>query len=154
MDSAGSLTPAFHLQVFFTSGKVPFGRYWFPIPTFFLCPKSGQIRSKLPYPATTLPALQSGTQGQIRRYWRRSCPCWRSKPNPLFFQSFSPSFLKSIFLLDTFCHQSLYTTSGSADFWKRRFLSWIFFKLFFLIMIRIHPRFQKFFILRRHWSAP
>ncbi|WP_207727537.1 hypothetical protein, partial [Anaerotignum lactatifermentans] len=27
MDSAGSLTPAFHLQIFFVSGKVPFGRY-------------------------------------------------------------------------------------------------------------------------------
>ena len=132
-DSAGSSAPAFYLQTFFASVKVPFGRYWFPIPSFslrpksgqicfkqsypatystcfakrhtranraqkrriflarlflrifilcfvsgkvtsgryllqtppfFLCPKSGQIRSKLPYPATVPPVPQSGTQGQ------------------------------------------------------------------------------------------
>ena len=126
-----------------------------PNTSFFPSPKIG---ANSPYIAlhcaTTPPALQNGTQGQIRRYWRRSCPCWRNKPNPMFFQFFSPSFLKSIFILDTFRYQSLYTTSGSADFWKRRFYLWIFFKLFFLVTTRIHQRFQKFFIPQRHWSAP
>lgn len=63
MDSAGSLTPAFHLQVFFAFGKVPSGRCLLQTSPFSRRPKSGQIRSKLPCPATTPPAPQNATQG-------------------------------------------------------------------------------------------
>ena len=66
-ETPAHLMAGFHLQTFFASVKVPFGRYWFPISPFFLCPKSGQIRSKLPCPATTPLAPQSGTQGQTGR---------------------------------------------------------------------------------------
>ena len=62
----------FFLQVFIASGKVPFCRYLLQPPAFFLRPKSGQIRSKLPFPATVPPALQSGTQGQTGRKKRRT----------------------------------------------------------------------------------
>ena len=62
-DSAGSSAPAFYLQTFFASVKVLPGRYLLQTPLFYLCPKSGQIRSKLPFPATTPPVLQSGKQG-------------------------------------------------------------------------------------------
>ena len=70
--SAGSSAPAFHLQTFFASGKALPCRYLLQAPSFSLRPKSWQIRSKLPCPATTPPALQSGTQGQTGCKKRRT----------------------------------------------------------------------------------
>lgn len=106
----------FHLQVFFTSVKaLPCG-YLLQASAFFLRPKSGQIRSKPPCPATTPPALQSGTQGQTGRYWMPSFSYLRSQPKYLLFQFFLNIFLAIYYPLDTFLQQSLYTTSGFADF--------------------------------------
>ena len=66
------LTNIAGLQVFFASVKALPCRYLLQAPAFSLRPKSGQIRSKLPFPATTPPALQSGTQGQTGRKKRRT----------------------------------------------------------------------------------
>ena len=60
------------LQTFFASIKALPCRYLLQAPSFSLRPKSGQIRSKLPFPATVPPALQSGTQGQTGRKKRRT----------------------------------------------------------------------------------
>lgn len=62
----------FHLQSFFASSKVLPCRYLLQTPPFYLLSKSWQIRSKLPCPATTPPAMQSGTQGQTGRKKRRT----------------------------------------------------------------------------------
>ena len=51
----------------FASVKVLPCGYLLQAPSFFLRPKSGQIRSKLLCPATTSPTPQSGTQGQTGR---------------------------------------------------------------------------------------
>ena len=61
------LTNIAGLQVFSASVKALPCRYLLQAPAFSLRPKSWQIRSKLPCPATTPPALQSGTQGQTGR---------------------------------------------------------------------------------------
>ena len=66
------LTNIAGLQTFFASGKALPCRYLLQAPSFFLRPKSWQIRSKLPCPATTPPALQSGTQGQTGCKKRRT----------------------------------------------------------------------------------
>ena len=60
------------LQTFFASVKALPCRYLLQAPSFSLRPKSWQIRSKLPCPATTPPALQSGTQGQTGCKKRRT----------------------------------------------------------------------------------
>ena len=60
------------LQTFFASVKVLPCRYLLQAPSFSLRPKSGQIRSKLPCPATTPPVPQSGTQGQTGRKKRQT----------------------------------------------------------------------------------
>ena len=58
-----------------------------------------------------------------------------------------------LFLLDTCFHQSLYTTSGFADFWKRWFCLWIFFNSFFHINLKIHQRSQMFFVLHENFIS-
>ena len=106
----------FHLQVFFASDKIPFGGCLLQTPPFFLRPKSGQIRSKLPCPATTPPALQSGTQGQTGWYWMVFLSYLRNQQKYLLLQFFLHVFPAIYYPLDTFRQQSLYTTSGFADF--------------------------------------
>ena len=71
-DFTGCSEPVFNLQTFFASIKALPCRYLLQAPSFSLRPKSGQIRSKLPFPATVPPALQSGTQGQTGRKKRRT----------------------------------------------------------------------------------
>ena len=66
------LTNIAGLQTFFAFVKALPCRYLLQTPSFFLRLKSGQIRSKLPFPATVPPALQSGTQGQTGRKKRRT----------------------------------------------------------------------------------
>ena len=68
------LTNIAGLQTFFAFVKALPCRYLLQTPSFSLRPKSGQIRSKLPCPATTPPALQSGTQGHTRR--KKGEPFW------------------------------------------------------------------------------
>lgn len=64
----------FHLQAFFASVKALPCRYLLQAPSFSLRPKSVQIRSKLPFPATTPPIPQSRTQGQTGR--KKGEPFW------------------------------------------------------------------------------
>lgn len=58
-----------------------------------------------------------------------------------------------IFLLDTYLHQSLYTTSGFADFLKRWFYLWIFFSIFFCINLKTHQCPRCFSFRKRISSA-
>lgn len=73
-ETPAHLMAGFHLQTFFASVKALPCRYLLQTPLFFLRPKSGQIRSKLPCPATTPPVSQSGTQGQTGR--KKGEPFW------------------------------------------------------------------------------
>ena len=110
------LTNISGLQSFFASVKVLLFGYLLQAPSFFLRPKPGQIRSKLPFPATTPPVSQSGTQGQTGRYWMPFFSYLRNQQKYLLFQFFLNVFLEIYYPLDTFLQQSLYTTSGFADF--------------------------------------
>ena len=58
-DAAGCSAPAFLLQTFFAFVKALPCRYLLQTPSFSLRPKSGQIRSKLLFPATVPPAKKS-----------------------------------------------------------------------------------------------
>lgn len=58
-----------------------------------------------------------------------------------------------LFLLDTCFHQSLYTTSGFADFLKRWFYLWIFFNIFFRINLKTPQRSQIFFVLHENFIS-
>ena len=71
-ETPAHLMAGFHLQTFFASVKALPCRYLLQAPSFSLRPKSWQIRSKLPCPATTPPVSQSGTQGQTGRKKRRT----------------------------------------------------------------------------------
>lgn len=113
------LTNIAGLQTFFAFVKALPCRYLLQTPSFSLRPKSVQIRSKLPCPATTPPALQSGTQGQTGRYWMLFFSYLRNQQKYLLFQFFLNVFLEIYYPLDTFLQQSLCTTSGFADFWGK-----------------------------------